>query len=132
MVALAQVYFGTVLVSPFREPGAPWDVGYAVLSAVASIGGLTILALAVRNCLRLWRVPPHEASWALVTLAVPVTLFSGLWATGPMTLGVWHWYSLVPGTFAAYLIVVLVREVRRLQVRSRNAFPPRGSQYPGP
>jgi len=43
-----------------------------------------------------------------------------------------HWSSLVPGTFAAYLIVVLVREVRRLQVRSRNAVPPRGSQYLGP
>lgn len=120
VMALAQIYVGTAFVLPLRKPGAPWSVGYASLSAVFGLVGLAILALAVRNCVRLWHVQTWEASWTLVAVTVPVTLFSALWATGPMTIGVWHWSSLVPGTFAGYLIVVLAREVRRLLARSKD------------
>lgn len=123
LMALAQVYVGTALVSTLRESGAPWNDTYAVLSALAGLGGLLILALAVRNCLRLWRVHPCEASWVLVAVTVPVTLFSALWAAGPMTIGVWPWSSLVPGTFAVYLTVVLAREVRRRLTRSNDPGP---------
>lgn len=118
VMALVQVHFGTVLVSPLRESGAPWGAGYASLSALASLTGLVVLAFAVRNCIRLWQVQPWEASWALVAATVLVTLFSALVATGPMTIGVWHWESLIPGTLAVYLIVVLVREMSRLLARS--------------
>ena len=104
---------------PLREPGASWDAGYAALSTIASVACLAILALAARNCMRLWRVPPGEASWALVAAAGLVGLFSALWATGPLTIGVWHWESLVPATFAVYLVVVLVREVKRRLARSK-------------
>ena len=120
VLALAQVYYGTVLVSPLQEPGAPWSAGYAVLSAVGGLFGLALLGLAVRNCLRLWRVQPWEASWALVAATVLVALFSAVWATGPMSIGIWHWSSLVPGAFAMYLLVVLVREVRRRLARNKE------------
>ena len=119
VLALAQIYYGSVLVSPLRELGAPWSTGYAVLSAVGGLFGLAILGLAERNCLRLWRVQAWEASWVLVAVTVLVALFSAAWATGPMSIGAWHWSSLVPGTFAAYLLVVLGREVRR-QLARRN------------
>lgn len=118
VMALVQLHFGTVLVSPLREPGAPWSVGYAVLSGIASLAGPVVLAFALRNCIRLWQVQPWEASWALVTATVLVTLFGALWATGPMTIGLWRRESLIPGALAGYLIVVLVREVSRLLARS--------------
>lgn len=35
-----------------------------------------------------------------------------------MTIGLWHWESLIPGALAMYLIVVLVREMSRLLARS--------------
>lgn len=123
VMALVQVHFGTVLVSPLRESGAPWSAGYASLSALASLAGLVVLAFAVRNCIRLWQVQPWEASWALVAATVLVTLFSALVATGPTTIGLWHWESLIPGTLAVYLIVVLVREMSRLLARSREPNP---------
>lgn len=78
-----------------------------------SLFGIGVLALAFRNCVRLWRAEAGEAFWALVVAVVLVTLFGALWATGPLAIGVWRWSSLVPGTFAAYLMVVLWREVRR-------------------
>jgi hypothetical protein len=65
ILALVQVCFGTTLFLPLKEPGASWNGGYVVLSTVWSFAGLAILTLAVRNCLRLWRAPPLEASWAL-------------------------------------------------------------------
>lgn len=89
------------------------------MSTVASLVGLAVLALAARNCMRVWRVPPGEASWALVAATGLVSLFSALWATGPLTIGVWHWESLVPGAFAVYLVVVVVREVNRRLARSK-------------
>lgn len=113
VLAFAQVWVGTVLVAPLREPGAPWDAGYVALSAIAGLAGLAILALAARNCIRLWKVSPGEASWALIAATGLVSLFSALWATGPMTIGAWHWESLAPAILAVYLVVFLVREVNR-------------------
>jgi hypothetical protein len=118
VMALVQMHFGTVLVSPLRESGAPWSVSYAVLSALASLAGLVVYAFAVRNCLRLWHVPPWKASWALVAATILVALFSALVATGPMSIGLWRWESLIPGALAVYLIVILVREMSRLLARS--------------
>jgi hypothetical protein len=123
VMALVQVHFGTALVSPLRESGAPWSVGYAVLSGIASLGGLVVLAFAVRNCIRLWQVQPWEASWTLVAATVLVTLFSALVATGPVSIGLWRWESLIPGTLAVYLIVVLARETSRLLARSPGPNP---------
>jgi hypothetical protein len=116
-MALVQVHFGTVLLSPLSESGASWSFSYVVLSALASLAGLVVLAFAVRNCIRLWQVPIWEASWALVVATVLVALFSALVATGPMSIGLWRWNSLIPGTLAVYLIVVLVREMSRLLPR---------------
>jgi len=117
-MAFAQVWVATVLVARPREPGASWDAGYAALSVIASLAGLAILTLAARNCIRLWRVPAREASWTLVAATTLVGLLSALAATGPMTIGVWHWESLAPATLAMYLLVVLVREVNRRLARS--------------
>lgn len=61
VLAFGQVWVGTVLIAPLREPGASWDAWYAALSTIASLAGLAILALAARNCMRLWGVPPEEA-----------------------------------------------------------------------
>lgn len=88
-----------------------------MLSGIAGLAGLVVLAFAVRNCIRLWQVQPWEASWALVAATVLVAFFGALWATGPLSIGRWRWESLIPGTLAVYLIVVLVREVRRLLAR---------------
>jgi hypothetical protein len=112
VLALVQVYFGTVSISPLREPGAPWSLGFAVWSAAFGLMGVAILALAARNCRRLWRVPPREVSWALVAVTLLVALLSALWATGPLSIGLWRWWSLIPGAFAAFLLVVVVRDVR--------------------
>lgn len=120
VMALFQVYVAMVLISPLREPGARWDAGYAALAAIAGVGGLAILSLAVRNCGRLWRVPAQEASWSLVAAAGLTALYSAMWATGPLTLGVWHWSSLVPAALAAYLLVVVAREIRRRAWRRRR------------
>ena len=128
VLAFAQVWVGTVLIAPLREPDASWHHGYAALSTIASLAGLAILALAARNCMRLWRVPPEEASWALVAAAGMVGLFSALWATGPLTIGVWHWDSLVPATFAVYLGVVVVREVKKRLARSKATDEPVDSE----
>jgi hypothetical protein len=119
VMALAQVWAATVLVAPLREPGASWNVGYAALSTVSNLAGLAILALAARNCSRLWRASQEQASLALAVATALVSLFSALVATGPMTIGVWHWESLVPATLALYLAVVLGREVNRLLARGR-------------
>jgi hypothetical protein len=120
VLALAQLFVGTVLVSPLRETSAPWSLGYAVLSAVVGLAGLAILGLAVRNCVRLWRLRPSEASWALVAAMLLTALHGALWAAGPTTIGIWRWWSLVPGTFAAFLVIVLVREVRRRLAKSKE------------
>jgi hypothetical protein len=112
-LALVQVWFGTALFSPLTESGASWNGGYALLSAIWSLAGLAILALAVRNCVRLWRVPPAEASWALVASAVVVAGFSALIASGPMSSGVWRWWALIPGALATYLFIILGRELHR-------------------
>ena len=113
LVGLAQVWVGTLLVSFLERPGASWTVGNVLLAAVVAGVGIAILALAVRNCVRLWQVPAREGSWATVGVLVVATLLSAAWATGPTTVGEWHWSSLVPGAFAAYSLVVLAREVFR-------------------
>lgn len=118
ILALVQVWFGTGLLSPLKEPGASWNGGYAVLAGLGSAAGLAMLALAGRNCLRLWRVPPSQASWALVISSALVASLSALVATGPVTSGVWRWWALVPGALATYLIVLLGREIRRMRVRT--------------
>ena len=51
---------------------------------------------------------------------VLVSHFCALWATGSMTIGVWQWRSLLPATFATYLVVVLVREVHRRLARNKE------------
>lgn len=100
ILALVQVWFGTALLSPLKEPGASWNGGYAVLAALGNVAGLAMLALAGRNCLRLWRVPPSQASWALVISSALVASLSALVAMGPVTSGVWRWWALVPGALA--------------------------------
>ena len=122
ILALVQVWFGTALFSPLREPGATWDGGYALLSAIGSLGGLAILALAVRNCLRLWRVPSAVASWALMASAAVVAGFSALVAIGPMSSGVWRWWALVPGALATYLFVILGRELHRKRSQRGDTY----------
>lgn len=112
VMALAQVWAVTVLVAPLREPGASWNAAYAALSMVSNLAGVAILALAARNCTRLWKVSQGQASWALVATTASVSLFSAVVATGPMTIGVWHFESLIPATLALYLAIVLVREVK--------------------
>lgn len=103
-----------------QEPGGPWDLKYSLLSGPFVIMGLVVLAFAARNCSRLWRVEAWEASWGLVAaLAVTVT-FSFLIAAGPLTVGTWRWTSLIDGTFGAFLVVVLAREVRRRLVRKSH------------
>lgn len=118
ILALVQVWFGTALLSPLKEPGASWNAGYAVLAALGNVAGLAMLALAGRNCLRLWRVPPSQASWALVISSALVASLSALVAMGPVTSGVWRWWALVPGALATYLIVLLGRAIRRMRVRT--------------
>ncbi len=120
VTAFAQVWVAAVLVSPPREPGTPWAFGYAALSGIVSLAGLAVLAFAVRNCGRLWRVPPGQASWALVAASALVASVSLLVATGPVSIGVWDWESLMPGALGAYLIVVVVREVSRLLARGND------------
>lgn len=120
VLAFGRVWVGTVLIAPLRRSGASWDAGYAALSTIATLAGLAILLVAARNCMRLWRVPPEEASWALVAAAGLVGLVSALAATGPLTIGVWHWESLVPATFAVYLVALLVREGNKRWARSRS------------
>ncbi len=124
VMAFAQVWLGTVLVAPLREPDASWDAGYAALSAISGLAGLTILALAARNSLRLWRVPPQEASWALVAATGLLGLLSALWATGPLTIGAWHWESLVPASFAVPMVAVCVRGVHARLARSKALVRP--------
>lgn len=122
LTALAQTYVGTVFVSLLRQPVPSWDSRDAVLSALAGLAGLGVLALAVRNCFRLWGAQRGETSWALIAAAVTATILSVLWATAPMTVGIWACSSLIPGTFATYLIVVMLRQVaRRPRVTTRIA-----------
>lgn len=113
VLALAQSYFGTVLVTPLREAGAPWSLEQPGLPTAVSVAGLAMLGLAARNCVRLWRVRSREASRGLVAASVMTAVLSAAWAAGPLMIGVGRWWSVVPGTLTAFLILVLVREVRR-------------------
>lgn len=117
VLALAQVWIGTALMIPLREPEAPWHAGYAALAAAGGLVGLAFLGLALRHCVVLWR-EPREPSSALVVVALPVILFSGVVATGPMSVGSWQWQSLPFGALAAYLLVVVARELGRWLRRS--------------
>jgi hypothetical protein len=113
VLALLQVVFGMALVPGVDELDGSWTVGFALVWTIVTVGGCALLVLAVRNCRRLWRVAPGEESWSMVVAVGLAGAFSWLWATGPLSIGVWHWDSLVHGAFGAYLVVVLARELRR-------------------
>lgn len=120
ITALAQMYFGTAFAFVWDITDVPESLTEAVLVLVSVLIGLSFLALAVRSCVRLWRLAPSGATWSLVATVVPVVAFCGLWATGPLSIGAWNWSSLVPGAFAVFLVVVLVR---RLLIRDSDPAP---------
>jgi len=111
ITALAQMYFGTAFAFVTDVTDVPHSLTEAVLVLASGLIGLTFLALAVRNCRRLWRLAPSSAVWPLVATTVPTAAFCGLWATGPLSIGSWKWSSLVPAAFAVFLVVVLVRRL---------------------
>lgn len=119
-MALVQMEFGSVLITGVREPGGSWDLEYALWSSPFALVGLLILVFAYRNCSRLWRLPAREAPWGLVVAIAVAASFSMMVATGPLTVGEWKWASLIEALFGTFLVVVLVREVRRKLARATN------------
>lgn len=122
VLALAQVWLGNV--APLREPGAPWDAQYLMLAAIFGLVGLGIWVLAIRTCVILWRLPACTDSWSLFAVSAVVAAFAGLWATGPLTLGVWRWGSLAPGALALFLVGLPMRGAFR-RLHGRQALLPK-------
>lgn len=117
LLGLVQVWLATGLIAPIREPGTSWSGVYDVLSVLLNLVGIYVLVLAARNCSRIWRAEPRAATWALVATALPTAVLCAAVATGPLTLGLWRWKSLIPALFALFLVVALIREVMRLVAR---------------
>lgn len=124
LLGFIQVWLGTGFIAPLREPGTSWSVVYGVLSALFNLICVYVLVLAARNCSRIWRAEPPAATWALVATALPTAVLCAAVATGPLTLGLWRWKSLIPALFALFLVVALIREVMRLVARRGSEWSP--------
>lgn len=123
VLIFVQAFFGSAVIMPLKEEGAPWSVTYAVLVGAGCLGGLVLVGFALRNCGRLWRTPRGSASTrSLFALGLFAPIF-GLLGSGPFSSGVWRWDATLFVLLALFFAVLLGRELTSRTGRSVEPNP---------
>ena len=123
VLIFVQAFFGSAVIMPLKEEGAPWSVIYAVLAGAGCLGGLVLIGFALRNCVRLWRTPRGSAATRTLVALAAFALICGLSSSGPFSVGVWRWDATLFAALAFFFVAIFGRELTSRTGRSVESNP---------